>query len=206
MQAVLFDCDGVILESADVKTKAFAKLFKQFGNDIVSKVVDHHIKNGGISRYKKIRYYYYEFLKKDLTDDELNKIADIFSGMVLDKIIVSPFVDGVIDYLESDYKKIDMYVISGIPQSELEIIVEKKKIGKYFKGLYGTDEFVTKTDIINKVILENNYDKKQIVYIGDSLSDYHNAKNANISFIGRVAQSQFPKGTKLMSNFVGVKI
>ena len=206
MQAILFDFDGVILESADVKTETFSKLFQQFGDKIVNKVVKHHIKNGGISRYKKIRYYYHEFLKKDLTDDELNKIADIFSGMVLDKIIVSPFVDGVIDYLESDYKKIDMYVISGIPQSELEIIVEKKKIGKYFKGLYGTDEFVTKTEIINRIISENNYDKKQTVYIGDSLSDYRDAKKANMLFIGRFTHSSFPEGTKLITNFIEVEI
>ena len=194
------------MESSDIKTDAFSRLFEQFGSDIVNKVVKHHIKNGGVSRYKKIRYYYHEFLKKDLTDNELNKIADIFSGMVLDKIIVSPYVDGVIDYLESNYKKIDMYIISGIPQSELEIIVEKKKIGKYFKGLYGTDEFVTKTDVINRVISENNYDRKQTVYIGDSLSDYHDAKNADISFIGRVTGLPFPEGIKLITNFIGVEI
>ena len=206
MQAIMFDFDGVILESSDIKTEAFSQLFDQFGNDIVIKVVNHHIKHGGISRYKKIRHYYHEFLKKELTDDELNKVAEVFSDIVLDKVIGSPFVDGVMDYLESNYKKIDMYIISGIPQSELNVIVEKKKIGKYFKGLYGTDEFVTKTDIISRVILENNYDQKQIVYIGDSLSDYHDAKNTNIPFIGRVTHSMFPKGTKLVSDFVGVKI
>ena len=206
LQAIMFDFDGVILESSDVKTEAFSKLFQQFGDDIVKKVVEHHIKDGGISRYKKIRYYYHEFLKKELTDSELNKIAKIFSDIVLDKVIDSSFVDGVIDYLESNYKKIDMYIISGMPQFELDIIVEKKKIGKYFKGLYGTNISVTKTEIIRKVIAENNYDRKQTAYIGDSLSDYHDAKNANMPFIGRVTDLPFPEGTKLITNFMGVDI
>ena len=65
---ILFDFDGVLAESANVKTEAFAKLFESFGEDIVRKVVKHHVKNGGISRYKKMQYYYSEYLNKPLSE------------------------------------------------------------------------------------------------------------------------------------------
>ena len=59
---IFFDFDGVIKDSNRIKTQAFQELFKEFGNKISSKVVNHHIQNMGISRYDKITYYYKEFL------------------------------------------------------------------------------------------------------------------------------------------------
>lgn len=62
INAILFDFDGVLVESVDVKTRAFADLFKDEEDEIVEKVVNYHLKNSGISRYDKFRYYYKEYL------------------------------------------------------------------------------------------------------------------------------------------------
>ena len=132
LQAILFDFDGVLCECMDVKTEAFAQLFEPYGKEIVKKVVDHHVKYGGISRYKKIEYYYREYLKKEISNDELNKLAQKFSDLVVDKVISSDWVKGAKEFLERYYKKIDLYVISGTPQEELRLIVKKKRDGKIF--------------------------------------------------------------------------
>ena len=54
---LFFDCDGVILNSNKVKTNAFYKIAVKHGEDSAKKLVNYHINNGGISRYKKIKFF-----------------------------------------------------------------------------------------------------------------------------------------------------
>ena len=201
-QAILFDFDGVLAECMNVKTEAFGKLFEPYGDEVVKKVVKHHIENGGISRYEKIKYYYSEYLKMSITNEELENIAKKFSDLVVNKVINSDWVKGVKEFLEKHYKTIDLYIISGTPQDELQTIVEKREMNKYFKGVYGSPD--TKPNLVRQIIAENGYNHEKVLYIGDSLSDYHNARKSSIKFLGRVPKgikSNFPDNIPVISNF-----
>ena len=205
LQAIFFDFDGVICECMDVKTEAFAQLFELFGDEVVEKVVNHHVKYGGISRYKKIEYYYKEYLNKDISRDTLNEIAKKFSELVFEKVVASDLVKGVKVFLEKYYKKLDLYVISGTPQEELDKIIEKKDMGKYFKGVFGSP--ITKPIHARQIISENGYDINKVLYIGDSLSDYKDSKEAGIQFLGRVPigiNSAFPNDVQYISDFYDI--
>lgn len=205
IQAILFDFDGVLAESADVKTEAFAKLFAPYGDEIVKKVVKHHIENGGISRYKKIEYYYSEYLNTPLSENKINDIAKKFSNLVVKKVIEAAWVKGAEEFLEKNYKNIDLYIASGTPQEELEFIVKERDMAKYFKGVFGTPE--TKDAIVNRLISENNYNHKKVLYIGDSLSDYYDTQKAGIEFLGKVTKgirSIFPDNVPVISDFFDI--
>ena len=78
-RAIVFDFDGVIIESFDIKTQAFRELFKD--SDKVDKIVEYHKQNGGVSRYKKFRYIYREILKQPLDDKTFNDLGERFSTM-----------------------------------------------------------------------------------------------------------------------------
>ncbi|MCK4996542.1 MAG: HAD family hydrolase [Thermoplasmatales archaeon] len=205
LQAILFDFDGVLCECMNVKTEAFAELFKPFGEEIVNKVVEHHIENGGISRYHKIRLYYEDFLGKPITEDKVNEIANEFSKLVVEKVIASDYVKGAREFLEKYYKKTDLYVISGTPQEELDLVVDERNMRKYFKGVYGTP--TVKPVHFKRIISENNYDIQKVVYIGDSLSDMKNAQEVNVPFLGRITEENegfFPENIPTISNFNGI--
>ena len=47
---LFFDCDGVILNSNQIKTDAFYKLAFNFGELQAQKLVNYHIENGGKRR------------------------------------------------------------------------------------------------------------------------------------------------------------
>ena len=64
IKGIIFDFDGVIVESVNIKTIAFKKIYKKYGNEIVNKVVDHHLSNGGMSRFEKFNYYHKNFSSK----------------------------------------------------------------------------------------------------------------------------------------------
>ena len=207
LQAIFFDFDGVLCECMDVKTEAFAQLFEPFGDEIVEKVVNHHVKYGGISRYKKIKYYYKEYLNKDISDDNVNEIAQKFSELVFEKVVASDLVKGVKEFLEKFYKKLDLYVISGTPQEELDKIIENKDMEKYFKGVFGSPDL--KPFHARRIISKNRYDIDKVLYIGDSLSDYMDSKEAGIQFLGRVPagiNSVFPNNVRYISDFYDIII
>jgi len=165
----------------------------------------YYIENGGISRYKKIEYYYSEYLNRLLSESEINNVAKKFSDLVVEKVIEVPWVKGAKEFLEKNYKNIDFYIASGTPQEELEFIVKKRDMAKYFKGVFGTPE--TKDAIVNRLISENNYNRKKVLYIGDSLSDYYDSRKAGIEFLGKVTKgirSIFPDNVPVIYDFFDI--
>ncbi len=94
IKAIIFDFDGVIAESVQVKTDAFAEIYQSYGQYIVQKVIEHHITNGGISRFEKFKLYHKEFLGINLTELEVEKLAKKFSKLVMEKVISAPYVKG----------------------------------------------------------------------------------------------------------------
>ena len=184
IKTIIFDFDGVILESLDVKTEAFKKLYQPYGPSISNKVVENHLENGGISRYEKIKIYHKQFLGKDLDDEKVQKIAQIFSDIVLDKIMKVSFVDGAKYFIEKNYEKYLMFISSATPTDELNFICGQRKISKYFKGIFGSPDSKSKhiSFIMDNWSLKNN----EIIFIGDSSSDLVAAEKHNVWFIGRV--------------------
>ena len=168
-RAIIFDFDGVIVESADIKTRAYAQLYKEYGPEVVGKVIEYNIIQGGLSRYEHFRYFHREILKKDLSKEEEMRLAEKFSKLVKKATIDTPFVPGIIEFLDKYNNTIDFYIASGTPEEELRYIVDMRDITHYFKGIYGSPR--TKAAIIDNILLFSNLEKKDIVMIGDSMTD-----------------------------------
>jgi len=52
-KTLVFDCDGVILNSNKLKTQAFYQATLPYGESKAQAMVNYHVQNGGISRYRK---------------------------------------------------------------------------------------------------------------------------------------------------------
>ena len=74
-RVIFWDFDGVIKDSVPVKTEAFRKIFLPFGIDVANKVVEHHLENGGVSRYKKILYYFKTFIGKNISKERIKSLC-----------------------------------------------------------------------------------------------------------------------------------
>ena len=53
IKSIVFDCDGVVLNSNKLKTQAFYNAALPYGEKAAIALVSYHIKNGGISRNHK---------------------------------------------------------------------------------------------------------------------------------------------------------
>ena len=204
IKAIIFDYDGVIAESVNVKTEAFAELYKPHGRDIVQKVIKHHKANGGVSRYEKFKIYHKKYLSEDIDQLKVDELANEFSNLVLQKVIDSPYVIGVYDFISSNYQKYDFHISTGTPSDEIETILKKKSLRFFFNEVYGSPE---KKDLhVKKILKKHGYKNSEVVFIGDALSDRDAAKKNNIYFIGRYTTVEEIKKEKLLiNNFLDIE-
>jgi len=188
VKAIIFDFDGVILESCDIKTRAFRELFKSYPYH-VNEIVSYHREHGGVSRYKKFAYFYEEILKQPLEEGELEELGDRFSNLVLDEIRKCDFVPGAHEFLKKYSKKLRLFVASGTPEQELRAIVKERGLEAYFTGVYGTP--ATKSEIIKKILNEECLKKDEVIFVGDSETDYKEALKAGVPFVARINDSNY---------------
>ena len=184
IKAVIFDFDGVLVESVDIKTKAFAGLFEHEGEDIVKKVISYHLNNAGVSRYEKFRYIYKEILKRFLSDEEFEMLCKKFAGGVMGGVIKAPYVEGAKEFLGEYFQDYKCFIVSATPQEEIEEIIQKRHIRHFFKAVYGAP--AKKNDAVKTILVKENIDPCNAVYVGDAMIDYLAAKENRVAFIARV--------------------
>ncbi len=199
-KAFIFDFDGVICDSVDVKTKAFATLYEAYGNDIRDKVVEYHLAHGGISRFEKIKYYQAELLGNPVTEEEIKILAEKFAGLAKEKVIQSPFLPGAYAFISENHKMLPQFICTGTPEEEIYEIVERKKIAQLFKAVYGAPK--KKTAIIKQVLVETGLQPEDVLYFGDALTDYDAATECKMPFVGFQNEATvFPVGTFVVKDF-----
>lgn len=184
IKAIIFDFDGVIIESVNIKTEAFRELFRDYPQN-VDDIVKYHLLNGGISRFVKFRYIYENILGQKLSQKKEAELGKNFSEIAFKKVIAAPFVSGAKEFLDRYKNKYYFFVASGTPEKELRKIVKLKGLQDYFKEIYGSPK--EKKEIIESIIKKYNFRKEEVVYVGDARSDWIAAKNSGLIFIRRKA-------------------
>ena len=184
IKAIIFDFDGVILESADIKTETFRELFKEYPQKTKA-IVRYHLFNAGISRYVKFRHISEHILKKELSKSEEIELGKRFSQIALEKVLAAPFVAGAREFLDRGKSRYQFFIASGTPEEELHNIVRARGLQGYFKEIHGSPK--EKSDIIEGIIRRSQFKKKEVVYIGDAESDRIAAKQSGVVFVERKA-------------------
>lgn len=199
--AIIFDFDGVILDSVHVKTEAFVSMYAQHGKVVQNKVLKYHLAHGGISRYKKLKYWHEQYLGIKLDDQELEVLSCEFSDRVLERVIASEYIKGAKEFLNRYSKDISFYVCTGTPQKEIDIIIKEKLLKKHFVAVYGSPK--SKEEIIEIIIEKFEHPQESLLFVGDAMTDYNAAINTNIDFVGvQNENTSFPDNTKLIGSIM----
>lgn len=177
---IFFDFDGVIAESVNAKTEAFREMYIEHGSEIADKVVDYHINNGGVSRFEKFKYWEKEFFNRDISEDEVQRLANEFSKLVLNRVINSEEVVGVGEFLKKYSKTLNFWIITGTPTTEIEIIAKERSLTQYFHGIHGSPE--NKKYWTEYLINQYNLNRDETLFLGDATTDYDAARHSNLLF------------------------
>ncbi len=183
IRVAVFDFDGVVLESAEVKTQAFVKLFD--GNEAA---VAYHLEHAGVSRFVKFEHIHTKILGIPYTVEDEERLGELFAALVTNAVLACPFVPGALELLERRRLDSRLFVASGTPEAELREIVRARGLGGTFSGVYGTP--ATKAAIITGILAAEGVDARETIFVGDARTDLLGAREAGVPFVGRVADNE----------------
>ena len=181
IRAVGLDFDGVVVESAKIKTDAFRHLFAHVPEHLPA-IVALHQKYGGISRHRKFEMIPVDILKRPLDDAERKRLADGFARFVFEGVVACSMVPGAQAFLETWSSTLPLFLISGTPETELIEIVERRNLGQYLTEVHGSP--ADKASIITDILNQHNLQPSEMIYVGDASSDEIAANKAGVPFIG----------------------
>ena len=182
IKAIIFDFDGVILDSTDIKTNAFKNIFKKKYSKQLPQILEHHHNHLGISRSNKLKIYFEKIIEIKLSNNQLIKYTNIFSSYCINRILRCKFIPGAKKFILNNYINYDFFISSGTPTKELRYICNKRKIDKYFKEIYGSPQ--KKTTHIKRIMKKHKLKPNEIIFIGDGYSDYQAANFTSLFFVG----------------------
>lgn len=187
LRAVVFDFDGVILESGNIKTEAFLELFVDWPEHQEA-VLAFHLANLGVSRYVKFRYVVEELWGRPYTPQDERELSAAFEGLVLNKVLRCPFVPGAAETLAALPGRLPAFVASGTPQAELDFIVNQRDLRGSFQEVWGTP--CTKPEILRDIVARYGWQPDEVLMVGDGLSDYQAAQAVGTRFLARLTPEQ----------------
>lgn len=177
--SLVFDCDGVLLNSNAVKTRAFYDAALPYGEAAALSLVDFHVANGGISRYKKFQFFL-EDLVPQRHGPTLEELLQAYACNVKQGLMTCEVTPGLKSLRERSSNS-RWLVASGGDQNELREVFSHRGIDHYFDGgIFGSPD--DKALILKREIASGNISMPAL-FLGDSRYDYLCSAAAGLDFV-----------------------
>ena len=192
-RSLIFDCDGVILDSNSIKSAGFRAALNDYPKESVNRLVDYHLENGGVSRYVKFNYFFHTILGRKNFTIELETALIKFQDFILLQLKTCRLIPGIRDLLA----KIEGYgvlcfVISSANQVELHQILKAHSLDGYFQKIYGSPN--SKSDNMKTLAKEFGIARGKTLFFGDSEIDFQVANKFGLECIFVYGHSNWQSG------------
>ena len=186
--SLVFDCDGVVLNSNHVKTEAFYQAALPYGEAAAQALVDYHVANGGISRYRKFEYLLGQILGLPKNSEALDALLAHYAALVHDGLRSCAIAPGLHE-LRAQLPDANWLIVSGGDQEELREVFAVRGLAALFDGgIYGSPDA---KDMILARELERGNIRMPALFLGDSRFDHQCATAAGIDFVFLSSWSEF---------------
>lgn len=179
-RGVVFDCDGVVLNSNGLKSEVFYSVTSRYGSESAEALLAYHKANGGLSRYLKLQHLFGEILHRPPVEGEMESLLQEFSMRVREGLQKCEVAPGIAELRERT-SGIPWMIASGADEVELREVLSERGIAKLFNaGIYGSP--TPKQDILLDAVHRGTVNLPAIMF-GDSRLDYECAKLAGLDFV-----------------------
>ena len=188
IKVIVFDFDGVLVDSNNMKKEAFFELFS--GNKRVQAVA-----NGVLNafwqktRYEALREIFHKLGEgTSRTAQLVATYNERYNDIVIDKIKSMGLIGDVYQTLDALSGKYALYINSATPTDALLRTVNALGIENFFKGIYGVSGFASILDTkklnLEKIMKGEEVNGNEILFVGDGEADLAAAKAYGCEFIG----------------------
>ncbi len=186
-KTIVFDCDGVVLNSNKVKVQAYFDVAKRNGgSDAEAQAfVHHHVTKGSFPRNGKIEYYLKEIVKQPITTEIVQKYLEAFED-ILDKSLMQCEIAPALLALKAATPQASWMLLSGGDQAELRRVFPRRQLNGFnlaqmFEvGIFGGPD--QKDDVLAREIANGNL-QLPALFLGDSKYDHQAATKAGLDFV-----------------------
>jgi len=176
-QIVLFDWDGTLIDSLEIKIRNAARLFEQELSAQPAQVESAYRRFSGIPRRQLFDAILTECRLPALDEQRYNQLSRRFSEMNLitlsdprnPKLVPTDTRDALEILLSLDYP---MYVSSSADTQEINAIARAMRLDKFFRAILGSvSEFTKGKPHIQYVLRQEKAGLDRIVFVGDEPAD-----------------------------------
>ena len=184
-KTILFDFDGVILDSARMKTAAFAEVYGSEDPEKIAEVVTYQEQHGGIGRRQKFEYFERTVFGRPGDTAAVDRLCGRFAEIIDEGMMTCAFIPGAEDVLAHLENTVAMHVVSGMPEDELKSVIERRGLSRYFRTVSGSPK--AKHAAFLSVMQMENAKAAECLAVGDAPTEFHAARKIGIPFLAIVA-------------------
>ena len=190
-QTILFDCDGVILDSNPMKSEAFCQALEGEDPGLVEEFLTYHKTHGGVSRHVKFTHFYEHMKKEKSYETSTQEALERFAQRSREGLMACPEIPGVREFLESLQGKIPCFVISGGDRDEIKESLNRRELSPFFREILGGH--ATKKENI-RYLEKQGWLQRPCIYFGDACSDFEASREFDLDFIFVAGHSEWKEG------------
>ncbi len=190
---LVFDFDGVILDSATLKRQAFADLYRDEAPEQYRAVLAYLGRRGGQPREVKFRHIEGQILGREAGEGRIRELCARFKASVEQRLLQAPAIPGALEFLSRWAGVRPLYLLSATPEAELRSIVRQRGLTPFFEEVLGSPP--DKVTGLRYLLARRGQAARETVMIGDSYNDYRAARSNGTRFVGVSADpgaSPFP--------------
>lgn len=197
----VFDCDGVILDSNQLKIDAMREaLFTILSDENkINECVDYFRNNFGKSRFHHIEVFVNDILDLDekMKGHTNQLILDTYSSKCKSLYLSADITPDFVSFIEHLQGR--KYVASGSEQGELREVFQERGLNVYFQDIFGSP--VRKPQLVSNILA--NEGSSNVIMFGDAISDWEAATVNNIDFIAYLPFSNVVNSMKDLADIHG---
>ncbi len=193
---IIFDFDGVLAETNQIRIEEFRTLFSTYPIEAQDCIAAFARANGGLSRYVKIRYFFETILSQPVSDEQVTRLAAEYSAIVKEKIVAADAVSGSREFLGQWVHRLDFAIISGSDELELRSVCTSRGIAHFFSHIFGSP--ATKQENFQRLFDVTGWHRQDCLFVGDSKNDLNAANDMGVPFLARESGLEVWQSSEVM--------